>query len=367
MIQFSHTAIIILGLVLLGLCCVPLKLHAQTSSNITISSAPISDGWGSWRSLHTKHFSIHFPEDRKKYAIQAAKLFERVHAELAPLYAKPWKPDSKSYKTNVALIFSSDITQGWATTLGINQIVLYLEPPQLGSFSRYEEWLKLLFTHEYTHILSLQIWDPDKTTLFILRILFGVPPNLASPRSFTEGVAVWEESKTGLGRLEDPLTQMTVRTAIWEDAYPSRYELLNFSRHWPGGSIAYLYGGRFMAELERQAGAQAPRQYWALDRLPVSINSRFADLGVQFKQIYAGMRKRDLEYFGKELAQLEIEGLSSYERLSFDGYLKTFLVYDKEKHELIYYARPPNAISGIFRMQLGQKKAQSPAYTQTGL
>ena len=147
---------------------------------------------------------------------------------------------------------------------------------------------------------------------------------MASPRSFIEGAAVWEESKTGLGRLEDPLTHMTVRTAILENSYPSLNEVLNFSQRWPGGRIAYLYGGRFMAELERQAGAQAPRQYWELDRLPISIHTRFSDLGAQIRNVYAGMRERDLEYFGKQLAQLEKQGLSSYERLSHDGYLKNF-------------------------------------------
>ena len=145
----------------------------------------------------------------------------------------------------------------------------------------------------------------------------GVPPNLGSPRSFIEGLAVWEESKTGLGRLEDPLTHMIVRTAVWENSYPSLNELLNFSQAWPMGQINYLYGGRFMAELERQAGAEAPRQYWALDRFPLALPARFADLGVRLKDIYAGMRKRDLEYFGKQLEQLEVEGLTPYERLSF--------------------------------------------------
>ena len=316
---------------------------------------PLSKGWGEWRSLHTKHFSIHFPKNRREYAHKAARLFEKVHAEIASLYARPSfsKENWKHFKTNVSLIFSSDVTQAWATSLGINQIVLYLEPPQLGTFSRYESWLKLLFTHEYTHILSLHIWDFDRFFfLGLLRIILGIPPNFASPSSFIEGIAVWEESKEGLGRLEDPLTHMIVRTDIWGNGYPSLNEIINYRLFWSAGDTIYLYGGRFITELAKQAGEEAPRRYWALDSPPIAIRRRFALLGTELEKVYAEMRKGDLEYFGQELKELEEKGLSPYERLTSDGYKKSFLVYDEEGKQLVYYAAPRDVISGVFRISL---------------
>ena len=367
----SSRIVLCLSYLILSLFLSPKALHAQISSTV-ISSSPITEGWGEWRSLHTKHFSIHFPKKRREYAYKAAALFEKVHEKLAHLYDKPPKKESTYYKTDVSLIFSSDITQGWATSLGINQIVLYLESPPLGSFSRYDDWLTLLFTHEYTHILSLRIWDTDRSSLAFVRIFFGLPPNLASPRSLIEGVAVWEESRIKLdasplrGRLNDPLTHMIARTAILEKNYPSLNEIINYPLDWPKGQIPYLYGARLMAEVERQGGEEAPRDYWSLDRLPLSLYSRFSDLGLELGKVYEGMRQRDLAYFGAQLDTLEKEGLTPYKRLTSNGYRKSFLTYDKEKKELLYYAAPSNTTPGVFRMLLtGQdlkKEAPKPEH-----
>ncbi len=323
------------------------KLFAQINiSNIPPHSIPISDGWGSWKSLHTKHFTIHFPTGRRGYAIQAAQLFEKVHKRLGVLYTKPWY----KYKTNVSLVFSSDITQGFATTVGINQIVLYLEAPQLGTFSYYENWLDLLFTHEYTHILSLQIWDPKRYLLFLGRVLFGLPPNLYSPAFLTEGVAVWEESLSGLGRLKDTLTNMAVRTAILSNSYPSLSEMVNTTHRWPRGAIPYLYGGRFIAEFAQQNGKQAPRDYWGIDSM-LNIQHRFNALDASYREIYKAMYEKDVEQYQNKNTLLKKKGLTPYKRLTYDGNTKSFLVHDRED-KLLFFGNPPNHSSGVYQIHL---------------
>ena len=323
-------------------------------------AVPLTDGSGDWRTLETKNFSIHFPRVMRSYAKNAAKIFEATHLELAKHYVPAWV----KYKTDVVLVFSSDISQGFATTLGINQIVLYLESPVVGEFSRYNDWLKLLFTHEYVHILSLKIWDPSRMALFVERLVTGVPPNIIGPNAFSEGVAVWEESQSGLGRLEDPLTQMIVRTAIKTKVYPSLKRILNPSHDWPGGVVPYLYGGRFMAELSRQGKFSAPRDYWAKDILSLRIASRISRLKtpsgdkLSLRNVYQGMRKRDFSYFETQIKELEQKGLSPYTRITKDGEHKRFLIYT-DKNELVYFSSPVDAISGVHRIKLDAKKLAS--------
>ena len=307
------------------------------------SISPLIDGSGQWRTLQTQNFNIHFPRGQEEYTHRAAKLFERVHAKLAPLYPKPFK----EYKTNVAMVFSGDVTQGLATTLGINQIILYMEPPPLGNFSSYESWLELLFTHEYTHVLSLQIWEPSKLRLFLIRLVLGIPPNLLAPRALTEGVAVWEESQGNYGRLNDNISRMIVRTAVLANSYPSLSEILNTSHRWPRGQISYLYGARLIDELARQRGKQAPRDYWGLNSLPFAIDAHLAHFSTNITQIYHNVLERDQTDFQKEAAFLESKGLTPYERLSFDGGTKSFLMVN-DQGELLYFANPPSEKSGVF-------------------
>ncbi len=352
-----------LFLLLAGFICY-LCLSFQSLYAQSVAGSPSLDGSGEWRTLQTKHFNIHFPLGQEEYTRQAARLFERVHTKLAPLYPKPFK----QYKTNVALVFSGDITQGLATALGINQIILYVEPPSLGTFSRYEQWLELLFIHEYTHILSLQPWRLDTLSLFLVRALIGIPPNHLSPRALVEGLAVWEESKTGVGRINDSLSRMVVRTAVLNDRYPTLSEILSTSHHWPLGQISYLYGGRFINEFARLKGDQAARDYWGLDYIPVAIDAHLSHFGTNANEIYYSLRQRDSNEFIQEIANLQTKGLTPYERLSSDGGLKTFLVYHHNDDRLFYFANPPDKPSGVFsRLADGHTKYIRRQVTNRGI
>ncbi|MCB1308536.1 MAG: hypothetical protein KDK30_10165, partial [Leptospiraceae bacterium] len=180
-------------------------LHAQQ----------ITRGYDGYRTLTTPHFYIHFPEGEADFARRVGRIAEKVHAALEPKYR------SGASGTHVVLVFDTDTVNAFATPYGIDQIVLFLNNPRSGEFARFDAWVELLFTHEYVHVLSLRHWGADQPTLTFLRILLGFPPNLWSPPGMIEGTPVWEESKSGNGRMEDPLTNMIVRTAVLEDAYPS--------------------------------------------------------------------------------------------------------------------------------------------------
>ncbi len=319
-----------------------------------ISPSPISDGKGKWKTIYTEYFAIHFPAGKEEYAKDASLLFEKAHSKLAPAYAESF---TDIYRTDVVLVFGSDITQGWAYPLGLNQIVLYIEPPLLGTFSHYENWLEELFIHEYTHILSLRIQSSSHSFGWFWRFLTGFPPNILQSRAMIEGIAVLEESNKKTGRLDDSSTRMIVRTAVIEKQYPSLAQILASTHRWPRGQISYLYGARLMNELALKKGKQAVREFWNADPiLPFFINPRLSRLGTNIDELYQSMRKRDEEEFQATRKALTKKGITPYVRLSFDGEIKSFLTYAHEK-KLFYYASPGSRRQGIYQMNPQTKKS----------
>ncbi len=310
-----------------------------------LKALPLANGSEDWRVLKTEHFNVIYPRKKKEYAIYASKLFERIHKEFEGRYEKLWL----EYKTNVVLNFSSDQYQGIANVLYVNYIILYLENPRIGSFVRYEEWLEDLFRHEYTHTLSLQIWN-WKSDFWLWRIALAVPPNLAHPTALIEGIAVYEESQKGHGRLFDPLSLMAYRAAYLEDAYPSLGEILNKTHRWPVGNVPYIYGARLFDELAKKAGANAPREYWNRDT--PYLSKRIAYFSTNYFELYKEVIKHDAETFSLEFQKIEAEGLTHFTRLTIDGFVKTFLTYSEEEDTLLYFANPSNDISGIYKHKL---------------
>ncbi len=298
----------------------------------------------SYRTLKTQHFQVHYPGDQKDFARRAGRIAERIHAELEPKYR------SGAEDTHIILVYSTDVVNAFATPVGIDTIVLFLDNPRQGSFSRFDLWAELLIRHEYTHILSLRQWSlQDQPVLTILRFVFGVPPNLLSPFGFIEGVAVFEESKTGTGRIHDPLTEMTVRTAVLEDAYPSLAEILNGSHRWPFGSLGYLYGGRLMQYIADRYGDEAVRRYWHKDHLPFTIDSRLSPV-LPVATLYREFRKAEVERYEQELDELRAQGITEFERLTNDGYTKEFL-YVNAEGEVAYFASPRDRLPGLYVLE----------------
>ena len=151
-----------------------------------------------WRTIKTPHFSIHYYQDSEEVAQKAAGYFEETYEELTPkLQWKPWG------RTEVILTDNHDEANGLASTLPYNWVLLRVVPPEPESpLSTYDDWLKMLITHEYTHILHLDayggFWTPWHT-------IFGklISPAAMTPNWVKEGMATLEETeetKGGRGR-----------------------------------------------------------------------------------------------------------------------------------------------------------------------
>jgi hypothetical protein len=206
-----------------------------------------------WRSAETAHFRLHFEARHRAQAQYVAALAERIHLRVTRWL--DWIPNSK---TEVVIADFTDQANGFASPLPYNTVYLFLAPPDDGELLQNDEWLKLVFTHEYIHIVHL---DKASGTPLGLRSVFGrfpfLFPNLLQPTWLVEGLAVYGESSPAekLGRLKNSQFEALLRVEA-EKGFLTLREVNADGRALPLNR-AYLYGAYFYDFLAERYGEGA--------------------------------------------------------------------------------------------------------------
>src|SRR5439155_20662365 len=118
------------------------------------------------------------------------------------------------------------------------------------------DWLRLVFTHEFTHITHL---DRSRRWARVVRNVFGrLPlafPNLFLPTWQIEGLATFEESRiTGEGRLDAADFRAVEREAAARRMMEPLDRVSGGLTDWPGGLGPYAYGAGFHQYLASHYG-----------------------------------------------------------------------------------------------------------------
>ena len=211
-----------------------------------------------WRTLHTRHFRVHFTPPLEQDARRAAVNAERAYEELSAELVAPRGTIDLVVADNV------DFVNGYATPVPSNRIVVYAHPPiDASGLRNYDDWNALVVTHELTHIFHLDrsrgIWKFGQAIFGRNALLF---PNLYEPRWVMEGLAVYFESRlTGYGRLESSEHLMTARAAALAGRLPRLQELSAGTSKFPGGAVIYIYGSLLFDYLSRTRGPASIRDF----------------------------------------------------------------------------------------------------------
>ena len=227
-----------------------------------------------WKTLSTENFHIHFSQKNEHIARKVATIAELHHADMTRRL--DWVPRQP---THIVLSNESDFANGLASFFPFNEIVLYLTPPSgVSSINDYDNWLNLLFKHEYTHTLHL---DKADSIPKALRSLFGrIPwffPNAIQPLWFIEGLATYEETDfdIGVGRGQNAYFKMVMREELKNGLKP--VDQINWRvRNWPGSYIPYAYGVYFMRFINEVYGEQALKKWldtYSDNIVPARINT----------------------------------------------------------------------------------------------
>ncbi|MGH9141991.1 MAG: hypothetical protein ACRD2I_12745 [Vicinamibacterales bacterium] len=216
----------------------------------TARGASLFDPALRFRVLPTEHFVIHFHQGEEPLAQRLARIAEET-----------WRALERSLglapprRTRIVLADQTELFNGYATPVPFNTVVLYAVTPS-GSGANFDDWLRLMFTHEFTHILHL---DRSEGWARVARNIFGRTPyafpNLFLPPWQIEGLATYEESRvTGEGRLHAG----DFRAIVDQAAKDGRLEPLDRVNggltDWPGGAAAYAYGAGFHQYLADRFG-----------------------------------------------------------------------------------------------------------------
>jgi Tol biopolymer transport system component len=207
-----------------------------------------------FRSIQTQRFTIHFHQGEETLARRLAAIAEDVAARVAGELGTP------NGRVHVILVDQHDVSNGWANPVPYNVIEISAAAPSgESSIGNTDDWLRLVLSHEYTHIVHL---DKARGWIGGLRWVFGhsplLYPNLFLPLSQIEGIATYNESVlTGEGRI--PAGDF--RNIIERAAADRRFEPIDRTNgglvDWPGGAAHYAYGAYFDKYLADRFGAES--------------------------------------------------------------------------------------------------------------
>ena len=235
----------------------PLFVLLFVGSAVAAGAASRYDPRLRFRTISTPRFDIHFHQGEEADARRLAVIAEEVAAEIDRTLGPA------AGRVNVVLVNQNDLPNGWATPVPYNLIEIAAAGPAGESLiGNTTDWLRLVFTHEYTHVVHL---SRSGGWIRGLHRVFGrnpaLFPNLTLPLWTIEGIATYEESAlTGRGRLPAGDFRQIVARA----AETSRFEPLDRASgglvDWPAGIAPYAYGGYFNQFLADRYGAASLRR-----------------------------------------------------------------------------------------------------------
>ncbi len=319
---------------------------------LTSSSFAKFDPSFRWTTLETPHFLIHYHQGGEEIANRTARIAEDVHARLVPRIQ--WTPKSK---THVVLVDATDEPNGMASVIPYNQMIIFLTHPLgeigFGTTSN-EDWLRLVLTHEYTHVLHLDMVSRVPKTIQSIfgRIYF---PNMWQPILFIEGLATYEETdQTSGGRGRSPGADMVLRMAALEGPFPSMDQASVFPDSWPSGQVPYLFGESFTRYIAEKYGRDKLAEIstvYSSRGLPFLVESTgrrvlrrsYSDLWFEWE---VSLRER----YRKQEEQIRSRGITAATPLTKKGYYTIYPAYSPDGKRIVYSVANGDEFPGVYLM-----------------
>ncbi|MBX2894564.1 MAG: hypothetical protein KF763_03925 [Cyclobacteriaceae bacterium] len=265
-----------------------------------------------WKQIKSPNFNVIFPEGFEVQAQRMANTLEHIRI-----------PESKTLggaprKVSIVLQNQSAISNGFVS-ITPRRSEFYGMPSQNYNFQGNLDWLDLLATHEYRHIVQFN--QANRGFNKALYYLFGANTlaamsYLAVPQWFWEGDAVVTETAfTNSGRGRIPNFDLLFRTNLQEGRtfnYNKQY-LRSYKHNIPDH---YVLGYHMVNYLSKRTGSEESwdnitRKAWSVPFVPFAFSSAIKkESGFYVKDLYATMA-RDLQ---KEWqAQQQTQQLTSFQ------------------------------------------------------
>ena len=298
-----------------------------------------------FRSITTPHFVIHFHQGEEPLARRLAAIVEDVHDALTRRMGR-----TRAGRTHVVLVDQSDQANGWATPLPYNLIeITAVEPVGTSLIGNTSDWLRLVFTHEYAHVLHL---DRSRGWARGARAIFGRTPlafpNLTLPLWQIEGLATFEESRSGEGRVNAGDFHSIVREASRAGRFEPIDRVSGGLTDWPGGHGWYAYGGFFHAFLAERYGEEriAELSDRTAGRIPYLTSGAFeAVFGHSLGELWREFRESERTWPAAGAA-------TPVERLTFTGHFAGGPRFDRDG-SILFSRSDPHGLPSLERLTAG--------------
>lgn len=335
-----------------------LTLLCIVALGLTTRTAQAGDPYLRWYTVKTPHFHVHYHGGLEHFAQRVANVAEQVHGVLAP--ALNWQP---TQVTHVLLTDDSSGANGSANSTPYNTVRMFVTAPDdMSALNDYDDWAFSLMTHEHTHVLHL---DNVHGLPAVLNAIFGKTymPNQNQPRWIIEGLAtVLESRKSSGGRLRSSQFDMFMRADVLEGQMLTLDQFTHPVRRFPGGSIFYLYGSRFIDWIMATYGPDtfaAISTDYGQNLIPWGINrSVRRATGRTYPELYEGWKQAlERRYRAQRDAVLR-RGRREGTRLTFHGFTAAYPRFtpncgtDEAPASLVYYRDDGHSSDALVRLTL---------------
>lgn len=283
-----------------------------------------------WKTIKTNRLALHYHQGEEEAAQRVLNVAEAALPQIE-------KEIGWTVRTRIQLVLIDDydLANGSATPFPYNAVQIFLPSPESAtSINEYDDWLRLVITHELTHIVHL---DMARGLPRFYRTIFGrtpsgflvfLPtafPNVSQPAWLIEGYAVYLETKfTSAGRGRSTTFDMMLRCATLEGRLNALGQLTDWQTSWPGGTIRYLYGEslyEYMAEQIRETAPAKIANENATSLYPqFHVNSAPQSFGKSYRDIYEGWKKHVTRRYKDEDAKIRERPLTESAALTARGY-----------------------------------------------
>ena len=300
------------------LCCFFLAALWPAISNAAFSHDPELE----WKTLLTENFEIHFHNGEEQLVPKVAQVAESAHLRVSRFF--DWVPKSR---THLILTDRMDFTNAFAMPVPRNTMFIIVTPPDdVETIVDYHDWLELVITHEYTHIIHV---DKASGTPEGARNVFGrialFFPNALQPLWVLEGLASYLESQLspGIGRATNSAFRNLMRLEVENGIKPiSQVNLPIVS--WPAGTTRYLYGVYFFKFLSETYGEDQVKRWvdnYSSNLIPFKINSNSKDIfGKNMSQLWDEFSAYLKKEFQPEIEKIKQAGISAGQKITNHEY-----------------------------------------------
>lgn len=312
--------------------------------------------------LEAPHFRVHYHAGLELIAQKIANVAEGVHTRLTPQLG--WAP---TLRTEIVVVDDNDGANGIASTLPYPHILLFASAPDdMSSLGNYDDWLTMLVTHEYTHILQIDNVSglPELGNAILGRTFL---PNQDQPRWILEGLAVAMETEhTQGGRLRSSQFEMFLRADVLAGRLARLDEISHPVRRFPGGNLWYLYGAEFVSWIGSIYGpdiyAAVATDYGATV-IPWGINRAIRRAtGRTYEELYAGFRADLEQRYGKHKADIERIGIREGRPVTSHGRAASVPRFYPARcgRKLAYIRDDGDSLAGVYSISLDGRAGAEP-------